>query len=1105
MRKFLCALGLFSILILITPLGMAQSLTSGDISGTVTDPSGAVVKDAIVNLKSLDTGAAQTTATGDTGMYRFSLLKPGRYTVKVTQQGFQGTERQVAVNIGQVATANFTLKVGQATEVVEVTGALPVVNVESANISTAYDQREISTLPNPGGDLTNIAQIAPGVVMNTSSVYGYGNFTANGLPGTANVFTVNGENNMDPQFNINNSGATNLSLGQNEMQEATVVSNPYSGQYGQQAGAQVNYITRSGTNTFHGNANYSWNGRAMNANDWFANNSNTPRPFANNNQWAASFGGPIKKDKTFFFVNTEGLRFLLPTVQNVYIPTQEFANAVLANVATVQADSLPLYQKMFKVWLNAPGASRATPLAGGGCEDAVGAIPGITANSVCVNNFIATPGQLSTEWILSGRVDHNFSDNDKVFARYKMDRGLQATYTDPINSNFNATSPQPSYDGQLQWNHVFSGTATNQFIMAGSWYSAMFKQNETQAIDTFPYEPYFYAPIQLSRWGYQANYPQGRNVTQYQFIDDFSKIIGNHTIKVGANFRRYDISDFNFSFFKHPRVYFDSLAGFGSGEAYQFREWFAQNSVRPMAFWGLGVYGQDEWKVSNDLKLTFALRLEHNSNPTCVGTPCVALMNGPFNSLTHGTDVAYNASIQTGLSNAYRGIDALNISPRFGFTWSPFGHANTVISGGFGLFYDSIPASLLETFASNVPYVNEFRVYAGENRPVLWADPGTTGAAAVASRSNQGLLAGFNAGQSFDQIQASIPDFAAPSFYSAPGTMKTPRFQEWNLQIQEALGSKMSVSANYVGNHGIHIPVLNDSLNAYDIFGIYSTLRTAPVDSSFATVGEYTTSAISNYNGLTLSFQRRFANSFSAGANYTWSHAMDEVSNGGITPYALYDSLLGQINPSSLRANNYGNSDYDTRHYFSLYYDWQPSLKFSNSALNYVMNGWVFSGKLFSRTGMPFSVIDGNGYLQNYPLAYPPAQTIGSGAAPGQLSCSTPNHSCLDSAAFVDTANNVLPGFPTQRRNQYRGPGFFDTDLSVTKNFKLYERLNFAVGATFYNLFNHPNFGYPDYYVGDSTFGKILNTVSVPASPYGAFMGSAASPRLVQLNARITF
>jgi hypothetical protein len=298
---------------------------------------------------------------------------------------------------------------------------------------------------------------------------------------------------------------------------------------------------------------------------------------------------------------------------------------------------------------------------------------------------------------------------------------------------------------------------------------------------------------------------------------------------------------------------------------------------------------------------------------------------------------------------------------------------------------------------------------------------------------------------------------------------------------------------------------LNDGLNAYDIFGIYSTLPTAPADRSFATVGEYTTNGVSNYNGLTASFQRKFANNFSAGANYTWSHAMDEVSNGGITPYALYDSLLGQINPANLRANNYGNSDYDVRHYFSLFYDWQPSVKFANGFLSQALGGWTFSGKLFTRTGMPFTVVDGNGFLQNYPMAYPPAQPLGAGAAPGQLSCSSPNHDCLNSAAFVDTMATTLPGFPTQRRNQYRGPGFFDTDLSVTKNFKLTERLNFAVGATFYNLFNHPNFGYPDYFVGDATFGKILNTVSVPASPYGAFMGSAAAPRLIQLNAKIVF
>ena len=180
-------------------------------------------------------------------------------------------------------------------------------------------------MPNPGNDLSYIAQSAPGVVQNTQG--GNGNFSAYGLPATSNLFTLNGQNENDPFLNLNNSGATNLLLGNNDVREATVVTNGYSGQYGTLAGANVNYVTKSGSNSFHGNALYWWNGSALNANSFFNNQNGAPKPFDNANQWAASFGGPIKKNKTFFFIDTEGLRFVLPTSTNVRVPSPQFEAA----------------------------------------------------------------------------------------------------------------------------------------------------------------------------------------------------------------------------------------------------------------------------------------------------------------------------------------------------------------------------------------------------------------------------------------------------------------------------------------------------------------------------------------------------------------------------------------------------------------------------------------------------------------------------------------------------------------------------------------------------------------------------------------------------------
>jgi len=277
-------------LLLVDPAA-GQSLIAGDIAGTVVDPSRAAVGDAAITLKNLDTGAVTEGKTTAEGYFRFSLLKPGHYEITVNKSGFAKTTQAVDVNVGKTSTIEIALEISSKAETIEVTSAPDLITTDTA-VSTTFTQQEVANLPNPGGDITNIAFTSPGVLVaaNQSGMNGYGNFSANGLPATSNLFTTNGENNMDPYFNINNSGATNLTLGSNEVQEATVITNPYSGQYGQLSGAQVSYITKSGTNAFHGNAQYWWNGRYMNANDFFnkwqtpAGEPN-PAPFGNANQW----------------------------------------------------------------------------------------------------------------------------------------------------------------------------------------------------------------------------------------------------------------------------------------------------------------------------------------------------------------------------------------------------------------------------------------------------------------------------------------------------------------------------------------------------------------------------------------------------------------------------------------------------------------------------------------------------------------------------------------------------------------------------------------------------------------------------------------------------
>jgi hypothetical protein len=1144
-KRFPIVVLALTLAVCLSTAAFGQTLTTGNITGTVTDPSGAVVPGAKIDLKGVDTGSTASTTANSSGSYSFALLRPGNYQVTVKQSGFADTVESLVVEVGQTTNANLKLSVNKTSETIEVSGTAPLINTEPSN-NTSFTQSEVEQLPSAGGDITNIADTAPGVVVNGTG--GYGNFTVNGLPATSNLFTVNGENDMDPYFNINNSGASNLTLGQNEIGEATVITNPYGGQYGQLAGAQVTYVTKSGTNQFHGNAAYWWNGRLLNANDWMnkegqlANGQPNVPAFSNANQWATSFGGPIIKDKTFFFVDYEGMRFLLPNVDQVTAPTPQFIAAAEANVAaspTASAEST-IYNTFLNLYANAPGYNTAAvnPIIPGDSCSALtftvptpGFTPGVTP---CSQTYTATPKALAWEYIFSARVDQKLGSNDNLFGRYKLDHGLQPTHLDPISPLFDANSLQPAWDFQLSETHLLGPTKTNSLTATVSHYVAQFVAPTAAA--TFNYESAFNEDQGIYNFtspnSAAASFPQGRNITQYQIIDDFSWTHGNHTFKFGENFRRYDISDHNF-FLNSPIVYWgystNALQSFADGVAYQYRKNLNQSSDVPVALWGIGVYGQDEWKATNKLKLTLALRVEHNSNPVCQ-TNCFANLTGAFSttaSAQAGTigaqDVPYSSDIKTGQHAAYPGVDSLLWSPRLGFSWDPIGTGKTVISGGLGLFYDNPAAGLVDNLLGNPPASVSIRVRSQDLvSGVLPFDPNG------APLTWQESASAFNINQSYNQIQTTLTalgaHFTQPAIGALVGTIHSPEWTEWNLSIQQELNRSTVFIANYVGNHGARISYSNAWPNAYDAFGLYQgTVQQAPAANNYGTVTQYQSGAISSYEGVTFSLRKQFSSWVSAHLNYTWSHNIDETSNGGLFQYGFEgnNTILGQISPTSLRTDNYGNSDYDVRHLINGDFVVNPTFH-KTGALKWVVEGWQFSGKAFWRTGLPYTIVDGNlgGTIVNGGDSIP--ATIVGNAQPS--SCGSGNASynglgnpgCLSSAGILDVNSLTWAGNPysTQRRNQYRGPHYFDMDLNLFKNFKV-ERFNIAIGAQAFNAFNHPNFGLPNstYFstftstgpIPDPTFGTISSMQGTPTSPYGNFLGFDSSPRVLQVSFKLIF
>jgi hypothetical protein len=338
--------------------------------------------------------------------------------------------------------------------------------------------------------------------------------------------------------------------------------------------------------------------------------------------------------------------------------------------------------------------------------------------------------------------------------------------------------------------------------------------------------------------------------------------------------------------------------------------------------------------------------------------------------------------------------------------------------------------------------------------------------------------------------------------------------------VEQQLGRNTGLTVNYNGNHVIRLPFSSQFPNAWDAGGIFpgvTSIPSSPVVPNYGQVQNTQSGAISNYNGLTVSVREQSGSWFLGHFNYTFSHSFDEISNGGLFQYQIgyfQTSILNQLNPTSLRAGNYGNSEYDIRHLFSADYIISPQVRFENKFAKAALGGWQWSGKIFLRTGYPFTVLDGNVGLGNYTGAIPANQL----SANGQIgSCGRPaanaynagsTSGCLNPAAFTDTASATFAGysvFPQQGRNQFRGPGYFDMDMALYKTFSIKERATLGIGITAFNVFNHPNFAMPDNLLGDPTFGQQASMEGVPASPYGNFLGFDSSPRVVQLTAKFNF
>ena len=1118
-----------------------QGETTSAIIGEVRDTTNAVVPGANVTITNQETGLKRSARTDDAGRFNFPQLKPGTYSVKAEARGFEAQQDDSVISgLGQKQAVDFTLKVARSDETVEVSSEAPLVNPENANTSTTLNAPALEDLPNPGGDLTYPLQFAPGALINTAGssndfvggTNGYGNVEFDGLPALSNGYIVDGLETNDPLTNLNSGLSTNLVLGLNSISEVTVNTLSYSVDQGRYGASQVDYVTKSGTNQFHGNLYELWDGSLLNAADYFTNAApGRHKPRATVNHFGGSVGGPIAHDKLFFFFDSEWVRIALPIVTPTIVPSPLFQTYVLGKLSggqTTGCGSNPnenclFYQQMFKLYGNTSGTAYAI----NGCP--------LAAGEGCANQQSVSHSSDDHEQVQTVRVDYNINQKDTTWLRFQSDTGLQAAYTDPINPVFNALSPQPLYSFAAGHTHVFSQNLVNYFNPAFSWYESLFGPSNFQKTRAaFPIvlqgtgaNPF--TPI----GGLDNTWIQGRRASRFFINDNLSWNRGAHELRFGTNTRIFRLNDYDFGEGTVPTVTYATLQQFIDGLANTASETFPSNGNEPFNFLNLDFYAQDTWKVTRTLTWTFGLRDTFNSNPLNPHDQ-VARLRGSFSSIVHDNQ-PLNTVIQTHLGNLFSSTPAAILQPRMAIAWQV--EPKSVLRTGFGIFSDILPGTVADLIGANPPYDKTFQGgQLGSVGGTAIAPGAPNSAVSAIVAANQAFTSGFPQGQ------RSLPP---PAITAIPdGKLHVPYFMEWSLGMEHQFGTTASVKGQYVGTRAVNQPY-STQVNGYQTVcpGCFAPFPTQPTDPRFGAVTQFSTGANSHYNGLQLTAMKRLGHGLQGQVNYTWSRCMDTVSNGGFLPFSA-GGILSPL-PGDL-ARDYGPCDYDIRHNLNAQYVYQLPVRVRNHSLGYALNGWQISGTAFWHSGVPFSVLstpysaNGDGIVQG---SGPQFASLVPGVNPYCRHCNLPATALgtiqwLNPDAFVSTVDpsaqtidingQMVPvpagscnggdspqncQFGNLGRNSLRGPDFLWSDFYLTKWFPLTEHVKLRFEGQFFNVFNHPNFALPNMVQAgnpripstQSGFGALMYTTSPPTGLLGVGLGGDSSPRMIAFQARLEF
>jgi Carboxypeptidase regulatory-like domain/TonB-dependent Receptor Plug Domain len=1077
-------------LVLLLPcLLLAQSFR-GSIRGKVVDPSGSLIAGAKVTAKNSATGQVREAATGEDGAYVLAELPAGGYVVVAESAGLSPVAQNVIVNVGSDTTADFDLtKVEKRVEQLTVTTAAPVVDDTRDVLGEVVDQKLVTDLPLNGRDFGKLVALVPGATVEPSGVAaiqsGFGQFSINGNRDRSNNYTLDGTDNNDPFFNNSAFNQTGIGgapaslLPIDAIQEFNLQSQ-FSAEYGRNSGSVINIITRSGTNQLHGSAFEFLRNDALDARNFF-NRDPAPKSAFRNNQFGASLGGPIIKDKTFFFGAYEGQRERVTSDFALLVPTQaqiDEAQQLVAGNGLAPSQALTDMLGLF------PSNSNGS-----------GVVPGSVQDKNDLDSFIA-------------KVDHQLSHSESISGRYAFARSQQVFPLGGLGFGAGSRLPQFAQSSPTRVQLVsisllstLSSRKINEVRFGYSRYRTSFSSLDA-SFDPSTLGPNFnlnsgklglpemdFGGVFENLGASGFSIPRGRTSQSFQILDNFTWLTGRHTIKFGGEYRRASIDSFNdnlergiFSFSPEDPTGFTAcggatpnpgcsdsgaltLAGFYLGDTFPLAD--AGNTHRNTFNNGLSFFAQDDFRVRPTFTLNLGLRWEYFGP--------IGEQHNLLSNLGRDGNLAMVGS--NGVDGAYS-RDLNNFGPRLGFAWNAL--PKTVLRGAYGIYYDYIPQDLM---------IANFTNSAGLATNPIGPEP------VLPLNYDQTAFNGTTPGGPILTPQSPpFPPLGADIFVT-PRNLVTPYAQNWNFNLEQELTSSVGLQLGYVGSKGTKLVRLRDA-NQPDVNGNRNIFP------QYGAVDQFATISSSTYYALQATLRTRNWHGLSGFTGYTWSKSLDDASDGIDFNFS---TVAFPQDSNNLRAEH-GSSNFDTRHRFTAAFSYDLP-RFSGPKR--LVEGWQLNTIISAQSGRPVPIVSANdtsgasfdqfpspSNFHQRPNVVPGVNPINSNweSAPDTIGY-------LNANAFSQPADGT---FGNLGRNSIYGPHFWNVDFAVTKNTQIFERLNLQLRAEFFNIFNHPNFALPNFFVdpGNGPAGVITQTPDQAQTNPGLGGGG---PRVIQLGAKFTF